>query len=257
MKKTILTLIAALTVLSLSGVGQAVERQPVSVLPSGVTVKVPNVAAEKAIALGITPGTLEKTVFIHYANNASKARPTKTPTCYKLLRVKWGILPISYVINPALESIVPGAIEASTAAWDNATSKQLFGGYTLDEAADWDDQIPDGRNEYSLGNYPTDGVIAVTVMWSGIPLGERKRQLVEYDVMFDTDFAWGNATSNPAVMDVQNISTHETGHGLGLADIYTSSCAEVTMYGYAAFGETKKSTLEQPDILGLQKLYGM
>ena len=58
-------------------------------------------------------------------------------------------------------------------------------------------------------------------------------------------------------MDLQNIAVHELGHSFGLADIYSSSCAEVTMYGYSTEGETKKRTLEQPDITGIQKLYGI
>jgi len=75
--------------------------------------------------------------------------------------------------------------------------------------------------------------------------------------MFDTDFTWGDATSNPGLMDLQNIATHELGHGVGLADIYTSSCSAVTMYGYSNNGETEKRTLELPDITGLQKIYGI
>ena len=57
-------------------------------------------------------------------------------------------------------------------------------------------------------------------------------------------------------MDLQNIATHELGHSAGLNDIYSSTCSEVTMYGYSSYGETKKRTLEQPDITGLQKIYG-
>jgi len=31
----------------------------------------------------------------------------------------------------------------------------------------------------------------------------------------------------------------------------------VTMYGYSNYGETSKRTLEQPDITGLQSMYGI
>lgn len=74
--------------------------------------------------------------------------------------------------------------------------------------------------------------------------------------MFDTDFTWGDATIDPAVMDLQNIATHEIGHGAGLDDVYDLACSEVTMYGYSDYGETKKRTLEEPDITGIQELYG-
>ena len=81
--------------------------------------------------------------------------------------------------------------------------------------------------------------------------------------MFDIDWIWGDAdpnndgiVDNPNVMDLQNIATHEFGHGIGLDDVYNSECSEVTMYGYSDYGEIKKRTLEQPDVTGLQKLYG-
>ena len=56
-------------------------------------------------------------------------------------------------------------------------------------------------------------------------------------------------------MDLQNIATHELGHAVGLDDIYTSTCSEVTMYGYSTYMETKKRTLEQPDIKGISGIY--
>ena len=55
-------------------------------------------------------------------------------------------------------------------------------------------------------------------------------------------------------MDYQNIATHEFGHALGLGHP-ESTCTEETMYAFASFGETKKSTLEAGDIAGVNKLY--
>ena len=56
-------------------------------------------------------------------------------------------------------------------------------------------------------------------------------------------------------MDLQNIATHEFGHGAGLDDLYEDSCSEETMYGYAENGETKKRTLGSGDIAGIVELY--
>ena len=56
-------------------------------------------------------------------------------------------------------------------------------------------------------------------------------------------------------MDLENIATHELGHSIGLGDLYTSSCAQETMYGYADFGEISKRDLNSGDILGISKLY--
>ena len=56
-------------------------------------------------------------------------------------------------------------------------------------------------------------------------------------------------------MDFENIATHELGHSVGLADLYESKCSEMTMYGYADYGETKKQTLEDGDIKGIKEIY--
>lgn len=259
MKKILLSVLAVVALSTITGIAKALpaDREGATV-PSGITIKVPDIAIETSVAMGIQPGTFEKTIFIHEASQGNQ-KPAKATTCYKLLGVKWRVLPQDYVIHPNVNNTVPGAIQASVYTWDAATSKQLFGASTVDSTANWDGQTPDGRNEYSFGDYSQNGVIAVTVIWSGIPLGGGRRQIVEYDVMFDTDFAWGDATasSSTPVMDLENISTHETGHGLGLNDIYTASCSAVTMYGYSSEGDIAKRTLETPDILGLQKMYGM
>lgn len=57
-------------------------------------------------------------------------------------------------------------------------------------------------------------------------------------------------------MDLQNIATHELGHGFGLADLYESNASEETMYGYSTEGEIKKRSLYSGDIAGIHDLYG-
>lgn len=231
--------------------------------PNGITVHVQNPGAEQAF--GLEPGTLERTVFIHYKEAFSHNRGgnAKNP-CSKLLGTKWKSTPINYVIHPDLEAKDPLAIFTSSETWDSATSKELFSdAVTFNSTANWDVAAPDGRNELSLGNHTDTGAIAVTVVWSGIPIGGKGLQIIEYDILFDTDFQWGDvgstdetAPANTTLMDLQNIATHEIGHGAGEADIYDSSCTDVTMYGFAEEGETKKRTLAAADISGLQKMYG-
>jgi hypothetical protein len=262
MKKLLTILVSVSVIVGIAPLVLALVFVPAIVQPSGIPVIVPDVAVDKSPVLkGIQPGTLERTIFIHYANG-KVVSTAKTPTCYKLLGVKWKSLPINYVVHPDVEAAVPRAILASTETWDAATSKELFNeNYTVDPSANWDIDYPDGRNEYSFGNYPEEGVIAVTVVWSGIPIGGKGRQIIEYDVLFDTDFNWFDCTQTSCTaenkgMDLQNIATHETGHGVGLDDVYDTACSEVTMYGYSTYGEIKKRDLETPDIIGLQKLYG-
>lgn len=205
---------------------------------------------------------LEKRVFIHYKNGFAKPpwagggnKNSGGSSCYSVLS-KGMILKgeKSLTISPDLDAL---AIMNGATEWDLHTSNTIFSGYSIDPTANWDDNSPDGRNEMSLGNYPQAGVIAVTVTWGYFSGPPQTREITEFDILFDTDYQWGNADLNSALMDEQNIATHEIGHGIGLDDIYDSGCGEVTMYGYSQNGETKKRTIEAQDIEGLIKLYGI
>lgn len=199
---------------------------------------------------------LERVDFVHYAKPATMtaAPRTKSEPCYKLLGVKWKNAPVSYMINPAnpynlSETSVASAISTSAETWDAATSIELFNNvYGMDYAAQYG--VRDSKNSVVFGDYPDNNVIAVTSIWY-TRLG---KQIVEFDMLFNTRFVWGGATGS--VMDLQNIATHEFGHAAGLGDIYSSTCLAVTMYGYSGYGETRKRTLELPDVTGLQKMYG-
>jgi len=115
----------------------------------------------------------------------------------------------------------------------------------------WTADRRDGCNTMVWGNYPTSGVIAVTILWY-IP----NLAIVEFDIVFDIDYAWGDASITRDVMDVQNIATHELGHGAGLDDLYEAPAYRETMYGYSAFEEILKRDLYKGDKQGITKLYG-
>lgn len=202
---------------------------------------------------------LERIDFIHYArpDGSVSTKPARVETCYKLLGVKWKSLPVDYIINPAnpsglSEEFITGTIATSAETWDSVVSSELFNNvYTIDYSAQYG--VQNFKNAIAFGNYAQNGVIGITTIW----FTRVGKQIVEFDMLLDTDFTWGDAVLNPALMDLQNIVTHELGHAVGLGDIYTDSCKEVTMYGYSNYGETKKRTLEQPDIIGVQKIYGI
>jgi len=202
---------------------------------------------------------LEKQVFVHYKTDDVKPQnPGKTGSaiCYKLMGVAWDTLPVDYVINPTnsqglQDSFVTSAVQSSAETWDSATSKELFAdSYLVDNTAQYG--AADGKNAIAFGAYSQNNVIAVTTVW----YTRVGKKIVEFDILFNDAYQWGDATSNSSVMDLQNIATHELGHSVGLSDVYTQSCSAVTMYGYSAYGETSKRTLEPSDILGLQKIYG-
>jgi len=224
---------------------------------SGVAVAISNQGAEKAKA-----PDLEKIEFIHWKKDFAKPETAaaKAPTCYKFLtriKIKWTTLPVNYEINPTnpqelAEDFITRAVFNSAEIWDAATSQGLMNDtYTVDYTAVYG--VQNYENAITFGNYPTTGVIAVTTVW----YNPATKAIVEFDVMFDTDWTWGDATIDSTKMDLQNIATHELGHGVGLADVYDTACSAVTMYGYSNYGETQKRTLESSDIKGLQTLYGI
>lgn len=215
-------------------------------------------------------GPLEKIVFIHYKKGYGK--PPGTPGkgsekgYYELFGkgIEWKTLPVKYYIDSKIPeyltlAFVKSALSASAEEWDSWTSSELFSDdYDVIDDGSWDDTVEelDGRNELVFGDYPEDGVIAVAIVWGYFSGPPKQRSIVEFDIMFDTDYPWGDATANSEVMDLQNIATHELGHGVGLADLYDYSASEETIYGYSTRGETKKRTLYIGDKAGIQKLYG-
>jgi len=199
---------------------------------------------------------IERVDFIHYYKAKGGGNSAKAASCYKLMGVKWGALPVSYVINPTNSQglsvdFITATMSTSAETWDAATSKELFNNaFTTNNSVNYG--VKDGVNAIAFGNYPQSGVIAVTSIW----MDKRTKQIVEFDMLYDTDFSWGDATIDPLKMDLENIATHELGHAVGLSDLYTQSCSAVTMYGYSNNGDIAKRTLEQPDVTGLAAMYG-
>jgi len=221
---------------------------------------------------GAGPSDLQRVVFIHYAKANAKP-PAKETGYYKLIGAKWKSFPVSLEVNPSGSGLdkefVIRAIGLAAEEWDSGAYSRLEGidwygvapdlfddtigttskGY--DDLA-WTSDKLDGCNTIVWGDYPTDGVIAVTILW----YDRATKTIVEFDIVFDTDYMWGDATGDSNVMDLQNIATHELGHGVGLGDVYQSTAYQETMYGYSDYGETSKRDLYIGDKTGVTKLYG-
>ncbi len=204
---------------------------------------------------------IAKAEFIHYDKDQQNNIRTSSPqigsgTCWSTFATWDSNLPVSYVINPTndqgLSSVQIGsAISTSAETWDSATGMELFSDvYTFDGRARYGRF--DGKNSIVFGRIRT-GIIAVTGIWYNIGTG----QIYEFDMKFNTRYRWGNVSENtyPYLMDLQNIATHELGHGVGMDDIYVGTCSDVTMYGYGEYRETYKRDLAGSDIDGLLSLY--
>lgn len=203
---------------------------------------------------------LERVDFVHYAKPETLAKPVKpapTETCYKLMGYKWLNTPVNYVINPTnpdnlSEEFITDILAKATETWDASTSKELFNdNFTIDSSAQFG--VQNFNNAVVFEPYADSGAIAVTSVW----FSRKGKQIVEFDMVFNTNYQWGDVmASSGAVMDLQNIATHEFGHSVGLSDIYTDTCSEVTMYGYSTYGDIAKRTLETADTQGIQSIYG-
>ena len=241
-------------------------------------------AAPPADNPGKGPPELDKIVFIHYAKDFAPGKPEGTPgkspggkneengedpiDYYKLLRLELTGT-AEYYVNPNVHLVTEGepidAIIAGFEAWDAVTAAFDNTGGLFEYAA----APPPGvtveygivgnkQNTISWGDLQ-EGIVAMACIWY-IP-GKPPRDIVEFDVVFNTFYDWGIDPDGegPLVIDafdIQNIATHEAGHPVGLADLYDDIYWMLTMYGYGSEGETIKCSLESGDILGAQKLYG-
>lgn len=210
-------------------------------------------------------GPLTKITFIHYKKNPAKPAGGGNKggsICYAFLAngAKWKTTE-NYLINPTNSkldnSFVQSAIDQGVAEWEKYGGGNIFGTSTVDSSAVYDDSKTDGKNVAAFGAYPDPGVIAVTNVWGYFYGPPKTRELVEWDMLFNTGggWDWGDATSNSALMDLQNIATHELGHSAGMNDLYTTSCNLETMYGYSTEGELIKRDLNSGDIAGIKALY--
>jgi hypothetical protein len=169
-----------------------------------------------------------------------------TPSCYAADEIKWSGNLATYKLNATIPTAWAPSINAAAATWNNAGSVFRFSGnISSPNELSYVDLVAKYGSTYS-------NTYALATVWSNI----YTNQIVQATIEISTRFQW-STTAQPYMADIQNILTHEFGHWLHLADIYDpSTCAEVTMWGTAPLGETKKRTLEQSDIDGLIAIYG-
>ncbi len=212
-------------------------------------------------------GPLTKITFIHYKKDKNPAKPgggTKpgSTACYGYLArgAKWKTTE-PYIVNPTnseglSSSQVFNAVSAGVQEWDSHhAGPAIFGTGSTDSSAVYNEAALDNKNVVVFGGGLASNIIAVTNVWGYFGGAPQTRGLVEWDMKLNSVFQWGDGATNPALMDLQNIATHELGHSAGMDDLYTTSCNLETMYGYSTEGDTIKRDLNTGDITGLQALY--
>ena len=219
--------------------------------------------AAMPLALASTQSDIVQVTHLITIGNAipeagSKVKPTPTSTDYKL-SINRGTtdIPITLAVyttndDGLIAAFVTSTITAAAVEWDSHTSANLLTVNPVVTGSGVAAVALNGENAVFFGDYQTDGVIAVASYW----YNRVTREIVECDIMFDTDFKWGDATVTPTLMDLQNIATHELGHFFNLADIYDTSKDYLTMYGYSWEGDTQKRDLAAGDIAGIIMVFG-
>jgi hypothetical protein len=215
-------------------------------------------------------GDLDEHVIVHPVPSGGRGCniSTSDPNNYAL--TGWKLPPggITYRVNPSRVKVPPGyslttdqiiqAIKDSFAVWSEANPALVFnyGGTTSAQAGRLD-----GINAISWRRLQA-GALAVTYVWVSRATG----RVVEADTTFNNLYAWydfnipdGYTADNycpdrPVAYDIRNIATHEIGHWVGLADLYSDADKDATMYGYGDVQELKKRTLATGDRNGAQLL---
>jgi len=213
-------------------------------------------------------GPLTKRVFIHYRNpkgkSDNKGKNPKAPASegsytYIANGMKWKTTE-NYILNSygAPEGTL-AAIAAGMNTWDiEVPDFDIFGSLSTNDYAFVDLNATDDMNVIEFAPLDDGNVIAVTYVWGYYNAPPRFREIVEVDMIFNTDggWTWGHAAfEGDTVMDVINIATHELGHACGMGDLYDPLASEETMYGYSRIGEIKKRDLYDGDIAGIKNLY--
>jgi len=152
-------------------------------------------------------------------------------------------IPVTYHINPNTTDCTgeDTAVENGFNTWENvSTSYMDFTRGT--NTTDTDYGTYDGNNIIGWGTSLSSSTIGLCTTW----YNSSSMRILDSDIEFNDDYEW-NTSGAPTTseMDVQNIATHEIGHFCGLADNYSYS--DLTMYGYADYGEIKKRTLTTAD----------
>ena len=114
-----------------------------------------------------------------------------------------------------------------------------------------------------LGACADPGVVAVnrnrTVEAESISTLQRYfyEQTFESDLRFSNRYIWysGLATPPADAFDAYAVATHESGHAVGLVDMYGIDYEWLSMYGSGSAGRMRARDLARGDVLGMRKKY--
>jgi len=119
---------------------------------------------------------------------------------------------------------------------------------------------PDGKNEIDFGPIDDPNVLAFVNLWGhfdSYPLSQR--YIIEWDMRFNQDKDWGDASFSPLVYHFPGVFVHECGHTLWLADVYSPGgidCSlRVIMEGVSPRGKHIPDSPQPEDLYSFFQLY--
>jgi len=168
---------------------------------------------------------------------------------------------VPYRINPAgstgegiPEATFIDYVRESYQTWEDDATSTIDYTYMGTTTNPWGEN--DGVNIFCWKEYD-QGTLGVCRSYITYTTGDYDSlRNTDSDILLNTLYDWSAAPTCPSdKYDVQNVGTHESGHVGGLGDLYDGEDTEMTMYGYASKGETKRRDLAWGDIAGIFVLY--
>ena len=157
--------------------------------------------------------------------------------CYVLIGPKWTDSAATYKFDATIPAEWKTALGSSAVSWNGAGTVFAFRADTA------------SANEFLVG--PVTG--STTLASTRIEYDSTNR-MRRFTMTFSNLMNW-SPTGEAGKFDVENVTTHELGHALGLTHPSAAGCGEQTMWASAGAGEVKKRTLENGDKAGALALY--
>lgn len=132
--------------------------------------------------------------------------------------------------------------------WNNAAGSTLITISSNTHSSTSGYPTKDGKNYIYRIDVGQD-YVAQCYYWWGI-LGN----LQQSDVNINVYYSFANS-AQPKCYDLYSVFLHETGHAMGLKDLYSDSDKPAVMYGYSYVNTTKRN-LTTDDKNGITAIYG-